>query len=218
MTKAEVIQAIQDRGYGTDLAAVQNTAARDAYNRLHSRRRWDWLRSSQTVSVAASSNALTFSSLTNYRTTEGVRIDGQQDPGYLPYNQFQTDLDTFETSTGLIQFWTLTATGLLFWPTPSVNVNVIVDFIAYPTDWDTLSDGSEVPVPTPLDEWIVWEAVAALCFRERDSQGRQDAKESSENIFIEYLNTHGIRQRQTSGEVVSTGIWETYTYEDPRFS
>lgn len=209
-TIAQMVTSLQDKGYGIDTEASQKRELERSYQRLTRMRRWNWLQKTSDVIQPVGQATITFATIgSDYRAMEGLRIEGYTPPQYKEYPEFMRYING-SVSNGLPDIWTLNSAGILLYPTPQQPYTFHVDYTKSLPTFATIGVG-EVPVPEPLDEWIVWGAITGITFRERDNTGRDQALKEQQIIMSDYLAQHGLQQRQNTSEVVSTGWPETYT-------
>jgi len=107
-------------------------------------------------------------------------------------------------------YWTWINQQLRFYPTPDANYTVRIDYVMQPPD---LAVGADVPVvPLVYHDVLVWSAIEAGGYRERDWLGRQFAETKKEAQLKRMEDEYLIRQRQSSSHVKQSGYWNSKRY------
>lgn len=226
-TIADLRMRLQDRGYGIDTVDTQNRFLEEAYVRLQNLRRWDWLQ--DYVSLPVPANTSTVPLLPVYTAQPFTRLESvlnltdEQNPEFLSKDQF----DQVRENGGLLmsgtpRFWTTEGHGassstyrgsVELWPRTDKAITLGLRLYRRLPTFTAIGSG-DVPVPDELLEWIIWQAVAGIAFRERDVESRQLALQEADQLLTSYLAQHGMKQRQHASSVVSSGWHEAYTEID----
>lgn len=213
MQLSDIRAAIQALGYGSDTAAQQTSFINDAYRQVTSKLRWPFLeQQSVELTTTVGTNAYDLpSDMSSYRNIDAVRIgqDSSQNWMNLDYVEPQDfrDREHVDRGTGTPCNWTFINQQLHFWPIPDSVYTVTIDFITEPAD---LADDTDVPViPAAYHDILVWGAIHAITFRERDWLGRSDADQQFQMRLQRMEEEFMIRQRQTASHVKKSGFWNT---------
>lgn len=201
-TLATARASIQAKGYGTDTAAVQLSMVNSVYRRVAAERRWYWLQATDTtLTVALNAYQTSLTGLTALRTVDGVRINDEPLEYCTPAELH--DLRVQDRATGAPLFWTQYGSNLEFWPTADSAYTLSIDYTKNITALAV--DADTTLIPDEFQDVLVWGSIKELTFRERDMNGRAIANEEYNNILRDMRHANGLRQRQTSREVVWTG-------------
>lgn len=204
---AQLRTQIQHLGYGSDTAPeVQNTMLNMIYRRVLGMRRWWFLQGSdQSITTESGTRRYTLDDIGDLLHIDAVRIESsgrQWDISYLDPQALHDVYHTYRT-VGEPQYWTRVGSDLIFHPTPNGAYSVTIDYIK---DAAKMSDDDDTPViPEAYQDILVWGAVRELCFRERDPEGRAMADDEFQTRLRDLIQQDGLRQRQNSSQVRSSG-------------
>lgn len=213
-TVNQLLDQLQARGYGFDLDTVQIQLLESAYNRILNARRWTFLDATETVQLPAGQSNIDLAiDLTgDVRFLDAVRFDDYDDPRFLPYQQFMHDSQ--DGSTGVPRLWTVRNGEVLFHPTPTVTLDVSIDYNERPDALSSLTPAvDDIALPDPYDELVVLGAIKEMAFRERDWDARAAAQQDYNVLLGECLAEHGLEQRQNSKNVVNSGFFDPFEVE-----
>lgn len=172
-TLANLKTAVQAHGYGADTTTQQTEFARGALRRLYGRRRWRFLRkTNSTVTIALGASTCSLATITDRQAgkLEGVRLvpatgdtleldelgwedlrvlDARDQGNDEPLYYARQDNDTLQ-----------------FWPRADKPYTVAIDYFSLPAL--PVSDTDTVVWPDEHQDVLVWAIVRALAFRQRD--------------------------------------------------
>lgn len=208
LNAGEILDRVRAYGYGTDTAVPQLLMLNEVYKRVMNYRRWRF--------NAAHINLLTTKvGVSEYSISEADRLDalrGENLPlKHMDYQELR-DRQTYETGTGCPQYWTQSGGSVIFWPTPDGEYQVKADILK---DVEPLTTtNSTIVIPDDHAEILVWGTIVGICFRERDWEGHNFARQLYQEHLGELASEWGMTNRQTSSQVVESGWYDRYDPED----
>lgn len=217
-TLAQLRTAVEDHGYGNDLATQQTTWLNEEYRNLGGMRRWSWLQARFNGTVPALSAFYT-PTATDIRSPDRVYMAAnatdypmEWKPAAWLIKRQQGDLAT--GATGTPRYWTWAFGGILFYPVLDVDYAIRFD---YTKNVVPLVADSDVPlVPEAYDDILVWGAVARSAVRQNNWLTRDFAIQQKETLLNRMDAEEGLKQTQSSQEVEWTGFWDA-DIGDPRW-
>jgi hypothetical protein len=206
VTLAQLRASLQAKGYGTDTATAQNEMLNSVYRRLCGRKRYRWQEAQGTI--------VTVAGTTSYATTflhpDALRIEiGSEFPEmkYADYEDLR-DLQHRDRDRGTPSFWTYGRGLLHIWPAPDRVYTMTVDYTLDPAD---LSADGDIPIlPVTYHDILVWGAIKEIAFRQRDWAAHQYATKEFDDRLHDMEAETGIKQRQSSSHVKSSGFYDGF--------
>jgi hypothetical protein len=209
ITLADVKSLIQAHGYGTDTTAIQTTAVQSALRELYGQRRWKFLRqvSAAFSATVANDGIVDISTLGRGIMPDTVRTTFGTDYEDLTH---ASDVDVerarhLDRELGAPTHWTRRSDSLLFYPRPNATYTLEIIYQALTTI--PTADGDTVQWPETHIMVVVWTAIMVLCFRQRDWNGRQTAKQELADAMIRLMRDEEMTNRQTGLQVGSWSGW-----------
>lgn len=212
MTLAELRAWIDAHGFSSTalnspMAVVQSTAIQSAYDRLSGLHRWPWREGTATVVTVAGNAVPSLASITDLGGIDAVRLtQGTQydDFDFMEPEEFK-ELSHLDHNNGRPRFWTWTNGQLQIYPRPDGVYTLTIEYTKQLPD---LLDGGS-PVFDPNFHYILgWGAMIDIAVRERDFNMAQFCERQWDRRLKEMEQFYGIRQKQSSGQVRSSGIWD----------
>ncbi len=205
-------QAVEDFGFGTDLASAQNGWINAEYRILGGMRRWKWLEARTTVGIVQGFSAVT-PSATDIRNIDRVYIADLQGNDFLltwkPTQWVVEKQHRFNQVTDQAppRYWTQFAGQILVYPIPDASYTLQIDYVKNVT---ALVADIDVPlVPEAYDDILVWGAVARGAVRQNNWLTRDFASQQRQQVVNEMLAEYAKDQTQNADEVEQTGIWSS---------
>jgi hypothetical protein len=208
-TIGDIQAQVQARGYGSDTAAQQLTAAQAMLRRLYTLRRWAFMES--TTAAAATYNVPTVAYPAGVDRIDAVR---------LSFGTTYTDLDFMsqEDLRALYhvdrvpdepQFWTIDRgeAAIMLYPAPNK---------AYTVNFDTLlkatipaDEVTNVPyLPDEFQDIAVAGVCAEIAARQRDWNAVNYWRDQYQTLLTEATKSYAVTQRQSAREVGHWDGWE----------
>lgn len=216
MNLTQLQASIQAKGYPSDTAsaAQQLDALNGAYREICGMQRWPFLEKQDATLVTVAGTPDYTVPMTDWRSLDAVRIELVANSWFadLEYAEPQDfrDMEHIDRDTARPAYWTWINQQLRFYPTPDANYTVRIDYVMQPPD---LAVGADVPVvPLVYHDVLVWSAIEAVAYRERDWLGRQFAETKKEAQLKRMEDEYLIRQRQSSSHVKQSGYWNSKRY------
>lgn len=216
MTLAQLRAALQDIGFSTDTATAQNTALNSANRRVEGKRRWPW----QEATAANASLAVGASTLTNLPAdllhVDTVRLENGTDyldPEWVRPVEIRRLLH-IDRDNGTPVAWSNWNGGVYVYSRADLVYTATLDYIKDPPD--LAADGDIPGMPANYHDVLVWAAAAQMAFRERDWFFFGQAKQEFRERLTEMEEELGVRQRQSTREVVRSDFWGGYERADFR--
>lgn len=196
-----------------DTQAQQIIFFNDSYREVNGKYRWPYLEAqSVELSTVTGTNAYDLpADMGEYRNIDAVRLQQTAVQNYtnLEYREPQTfrDSEHMDRDTDTPMWWSFFNQQLHFYPYPDDVYNVVIDYCVMPPD---LAQDTDTPIfPAVYHDILVWGAVRAIAFRQRDWLGRQFAQTEFEQRLQRMEEEYLIRQRQTATHVKKSGAWNT---------
>ena len=211
MNLGQLRSAIQSHGYTSDTASNQNDFINQAYRRVHGQERWKFLEKQNSTLFTVFNTPNYNLPMTDWRNLDAVRIQVVNDQHFdnlkfLPEQMFR-DYYHVDRDASNPFYWTLMDQQLWFYPVPDQAYQVVIDYIMEPPD--LVADGDQPVIPLPYQDILVWGAIKALAFRERDWIGADIAGNEYSDILEKMKEEYMIKQRQTASHVQKSGYWNT---------
>lgn len=209
-TLAQLQQAVQDLGYGTDSLTAQTGFLNSEYRIVAGERRWEWLQGTFLGELTIPGTVVYTLPLTDMRNLDAVWVtDGQDNQFAITYIEPLKLLDLSQDRTafnlGAPRHWSFWNGQLWLYPTPDAVYSLT---IAYTKNVTPLVAPGDTPwIPEAYDDALVWGSVARLAYRLRDWLGREFAQTEVTRVMNEMRSEYNLKQRQTADEVEATGIW-----------
>src|SRR5690606_24478247 len=189
---------------------VQNAALNSVYRRVIGMRRWPFLEvlRNQDIVCTVGQDAYSLGLISDLLHVDGVRAEyGSQkfELEYLSPQEFR-DYQHAHTDNGVPEYWTKAGSRLYIWRRPDRPYVLSIDYVKRPPD--LVSDEDQTVLDPVYLDVLVWGAIAELCFRQRDVEGYEMAKNEYGTRLIDMMNDYGVRQRQTSSQVVRSGTFD----------
>lgn len=212
ITLTNVTDAIQARGYGSDTLTTQQELVRAELRRIYGLRRWKWLDKTGTLTLTAAVDSVSLSGLSDLRAIDAVRASFStteyDDMEWLPEQQLRKLSHVERDDRDVPMYWTQFADKILVHPRPDRAYTLTVDYgrrTTLPT-----SGSDTIVLPDEYLDVLVWGAVAALAFRQRDWTGQAAAKTMHDELLAEMIREDSIQQRQSSARVQHSSFWDDY--------
>lgn len=212
MNLGQLRTAIQQRGWDTDTATVQNEVVNAAYREIAGKRRWSWLDTQVTATATVGTNAVTtgFPADVRGNALNAVRISTGTDYYELEYlapQDFREEQHA-NRDNGVPAWWTYYAGQLLIQPRPIAAYSVVIDYTKDPPD---LSADADTPlIPATYHDVLVYSAIEELAARERDGNTAAWAHARYKEKLREVEQEEGISQGQTSSRVADSGFFTPF--------
>lgn len=212
MNLAALQQQMQMLGYGADTAPQQILMLNDAYRTICSQQRWPFLEKQVTLSTVPGVNVIPYSSVTDLAEFDAVRLSLPGDTSLTQSinlinlePQDMRDMEQVDSSQGAPNYWSLIANTIHVYSFPDQVYNLNVDYIYSPPD---MVVGTDVPVlPPQYHDLIVWTAIKAMNFRERDIYSYETSAAEVEMRLKRMKESLLLRQRQTPSQVKKSGFY-----------
>lgn len=210
-------QAVQDQGYGSDLASEQNGWLNSEYRSIAGLRRWKWLEERATTTTTAGVAAVTLTGVApDMRNLDVVRLadsgGNEMHLDHKPTNWVQDKIHRFNqlTDQGAPRWWAYFAGQLWLYPIPDGVYTVTFDYTKNVT---AMVSDSDVPIiPEEYDDILVWGAVARNSVRQNNWLTRDYADAQKQMLINRMLDQDTMEQRQNTDEVEWTGMWDSYVH------
>lgn len=211
MNLTQLQASIQAKGYGTDTAAAQLDMLNSAYREVLGKRRWPFLeKQDATIPTVVGTASYSLAGITDFLHVDAVRLEitatkDFPEIDYLPPQEFRS-LEHTDRDNGTPAYWTFVNQVLRIYPAPDKVWTLRIDYAKRPPD---LSAGGDIPVlPDAYHDILVWGAVRELTFRERDWNANQRADAYYQTRVVEMMSELGVRQRQSTRQVIQTGLYD----------
>lgn len=212
MTLAELRAWIDAHGFGStalnsSMAAVQTTAIQSAYDRLNGMHKWPWREGTATITTSVGDDTPTLASITDNGGIYAVRMSQGQnyfDIDFMEPEEFRKKAHLDRTN-GVPQYWTWVDSELRLWPRPDGVYSLEIDYTKQLPD---LLDGGSPVFDANYHIILGWGALIDIAVRERDWNMAQMAERQWDRRVKEMEQFYHIRQKQTSGQVTRSGIWD----------
>lgn len=207
MNLAEIRDELQAHGYANDTEDAQTTLINAVYRDVLLERRWPWLRRQATVPLPAQASSADLLLIADLRDVDAIHIEGFEDPVFIEVENFRAYRYADNRSRGRPQAWTLTPDRIEVWPSADRDYELVVDYIAAAP---RLVSEFDVPViPEQHHDVLVYGAAARMAIRERDTDQRQLMAAEYERALARLRAASNVRQRQSSAQVKSSGMYDS---------
>lgn len=202
--------SIQQKGYGTDTEAAQNSMINSVYRRIIGMRRWWFLEVANNTDLELTTGSdQVVLDIDDFLHLDAVRLESGTTYINLQYVQPQAlrDLANEDRIADIPMYYTRINNRVHVWPIADRDYTVSIDYIKDPAD---LAADDDIPViPAAYRDVLVWGAIKELCFRERDDSGLNWAASEYETILNHMTHQNGLEQRQTPQEVGRSGALDS---------
>ena len=218
-TLAELRTDVEARGYAASTPGL-DSAINSAYREVLAARRWEFLETvSQALTIPAGSSSVTLAGIADLLHVDAVRLDGAvaSDPelDWWPDQKLRRALQR-DSSTGQPCAWTRRGGELYVYPTPDQDYVLTIDYVA--SQPELVADTDVAQLPRAYKDAIIWGAVVALAFRQRDAAAVQMASNFREAAVQRMVRAYGLHQRQTSDQMQSNpSRWNSWNYRNTGF-
>src|SRR5215207_123291 len=212
MTLAELRAWIDTHGFSStalnsSTAVAQTTAIQSAYDRLNGLHNWPWREGTLTVTTSVGDDTPTITSITDNGGIKAVRMTQNAnyfDLDFMDPAEFR-DRAHLDRTNGVPQWWTWVDNELRLYPRPD---GVYTLSIEYTKQLPDLLDGGSPVFDANYHLILGRGALIDLAVRERDWNMVQVAERQWDRRVKEMEQFYHIRQKQTSSQVVRSGIWQ----------
>lgn len=208
-----VVASLQSLGYDSSPSAVLLDAVNQSYQRIVRVRRWDWLaeqyNSAGTIGAGGSNLTL---ALPEAVTIDAVRLTPTAASGErlaLTYMDPQVLKDELHANTGdyaVPEYWSYYDNTVWVFPAADQAYTVSLD-VAGGTTY-TYAAGQTTNLPPQFYDVLLWGAVVALAFRQRDYGGLAYAESQFNSRLGDMVRQHGVKGRQGGLEVGRHSVWD----------
>lgn len=212
-TLIQLRTAVEDHGFGTDLASQQTTWLNEEYRNVSGMRRWKWLEATTTAATVAGTSAYT-PVATDIRNYDAVRAaDSQGNEVYLDPRPTQWVREQLQRYPLVVdrappRYWARWAGQIILYPIPDAVYTLTIDYVRNVTAM--VADGDTPSIPEAYDDILVWGAVARSAVRQNNWLTRDFAVQQKESLLSRMEAEEGIEQRQGPIEVEWTGFWDNH--------
>lgn len=218
MLASKVLESIQSLGYATDTEAQQLRMLNQVQRRVMNARRWTFALTTIAKETAANQEQVSLGALKEFQRVDAVRVDAGTTPLVETFTLQYAEPEELKEwnrknlrNTGRPRYWTRFGTGIAFYPIPDAIYKLTLDVVSNASEITT--GASEIAIPDSHADILAYGVIMQLTFRERDWDGHNFARQMYAELFTEMLAQYGMKQRQNSTHVNSSGQWENFDVE-----
>lgn len=209
MLASDVIQNVQDLGYGTDTAAQQLRFLNRRYHDVNGRRRWPWTEAAGTIASVIGAQTVSLTTLTDFVAVDSVShtttSGGRANLDFVPFKEFLELTENAPTNErGLPEVWSYANGQLYVFPTTDT---VGTWNIHYKKALADLTLAQTPAWPSTYHNILTFGVAADMAARERDWDAAANWEQRYEQRILDLRHqVDQLRQRGTT-EHVDESYW-----------